>query len=102
MEVIVKRLLVIMLIIVAVGVVSAYDAQVCVKNKSNKMLQFSIAPPGGDYSNHTLVPPGSRTYLPGWTGLLYNIKAEVTAFPDWLPTGQYQIKPITLKWGESP
>jgi len=99
-----KRLLVIMLILVAVGLVSAsaFDAVVTASNKSNTYILVSIGAPGGDYSMHTMLSPGSCCNLLGYTGLPYNIKAEVLSFPDFMPTGRYEIKTLTLKWGSHP
>ncbi len=96
-----KKIIIIMLVLLTVCVVNAYDAVATAYNNSNEVITVGIAFHGtNDYRFVTTIGHGGANLL-GWSGLPYDIIAVVGRNIDVRIPGYYEIKHVTLEYGSS-
>ncbi len=97
-----KKIIIIMLVLMTVGIVFAYDAVASAGNNSGRVITVGIAFKDTDaYQFVTTLGAGSANLL-GWSGLPYDIIAVIGTDINIRIPGYYQIKQVTLEYGSSP
>ncbi len=94
-----KKIILIMLVLMTVGLAFGFDNGFTVNNRSSKRLIIGIRCGGGDFSEVGRTSPGTSVYAPGWSGLTYEIIAVVGTNLSLRIPGYYEIQTHILEWG---
>ena len=94
-----KKIIIIMLVLLTVGVVFGYDAVATAYNRANRVITVGMAFHGtNNYRYVTTLSHGSADFL-GWSGLPYDIIAVIGTDINIRIPGYYEIKQINLEPG---
>ncbi len=94
-----KKIIIIMLVLMAVGLAFGFDNGFTVNNRSSKYLSIGYRTPGGSYMNIVYLSPGTAVYYPGWSTVTYEITAVVGHNFYLRIPGYYESQTHTLEWG---
>ncbi len=96
-----KKIIIIMLVLMTVGIVCAYDAVAVAENNTGRVITVGIAFMGTNNYQQVTTTSGAANLL-GWTGLPYDIIAVIGTNINIRIPGYYQVKQVTLEHGSSP
>ncbi len=91
-----KKIIIIMLVLMTVGIVWAYDGSFFVHNNSSKIITVGLIQNGGSIQQPTTLSPHTACYLNGLVSVTYDIKAVVGSNINILIPGYYEIQTHTL------
>ena len=94
-----KKIFMIMLVLLTIGVVFGFDNGIDVNNRSSKRLIIGVRNGSGPFVELGQTFPGTTVYSPGWSGVTYDIIAVVGTNLNLRIPGYYEIQTHTIEWG---